>query len=51
MIQTIKMEHCFDSDVGNIKNGVRDGRQLGSYLTNILDENILILTFYGCIEA
>ena len=29
MIQTIKMEHWFDSEVWNIKDGVQDGRQLG----------------------
>ena len=31
MIQTIKMEHCFDSEGWNIKDGVQDGRQLGTY--------------------
>ena len=30
MIQTIKMEHWFDSEGWNIKDGVQDGRQLGS---------------------
>ena len=29
MIQTIKMEHSFDSEVWNIKDGVQDGLQLG----------------------
>ena len=28
MTQTIKMEHCFDSEGRNIKDGVQDGRQL-----------------------
>ena len=30
MIQTIKIEHCFDSEGWNIKYGVHDVRQLGS---------------------
>ena len=30
MIQTIKLEHGFDSKGWNIKDGVKDGRQLGS---------------------
>ena len=30
MIKTIKMEYCFDSEGWNIKDGVQDGRQLGS---------------------
>ena len=30
MIQTIKMEHCIDSEGRNIKDGVQNGRQLGS---------------------
>ena len=30
MLQTVKMEHWFDSEGGNIKDGVQDGRQLGS---------------------
>ena len=30
MIQTIKMEHFFDSEGWNIKDGVQNGRQLGS---------------------
>ena len=30
MIQTIKMEHWFESEGWNIKDGVQDGRQLGS---------------------
>ena len=30
MIQTIKMEHLFDSEGLNIKDGVQNGRQLGS---------------------
>ena len=30
MIQTIKMEHCIDSESRNIKDGVQNGRQLGS---------------------
>ena len=30
MIQTIKMEHWFDSEGWNIKDDVHDGRQLGS---------------------
>ena len=30
MIQTIKMEHWFDSEGWNIKDGDQDGRQLGS---------------------
>ena len=29
MLQPITMEHYFDSDAWNIKNGVQDGRQLG----------------------
>ena len=29
MIQTIKIEHWFDSEVWNIKDGVQDGGQLG----------------------
>ena len=29
MIQTIKMEHCFDLEGLNIKDGVQNGRQLG----------------------
>ena len=29
MIQTIKMEHWFDSVGWKIKDGVQDGRQLG----------------------
>ena len=29
MIQTIKMEHCFVSEGLNIKDGVKDGSQLG----------------------
>ena len=28
MLQPIKMEHCFDSEDWNIKDGVKDGRQL-----------------------
>ena len=31
MIQMIKMEHWFDSEGWNIKDGVQDGRQLGCY--------------------
>ena len=30
MIQTIKMDHWFDSEGWNIKESVQDGRQLGS---------------------
>ena len=30
MIQTIKMEHWFDSQGWTIKDGVQDGHQLGS---------------------
>ena len=30
MIQTIQIEHCFDSDSRNVKDGVKNGRQLGS---------------------
>ena len=30
MIQTIKIEHYFDSEGCNIKDGVQNGRQLGS---------------------
>ena len=30
MIQMIKMEHWFDSEGWNIKDGVQDGRQLAS---------------------
>ena len=30
MIQTMKMEHCFDSKGWNIKDGVQNDRQLGS---------------------
>ena len=30
MIQTIQMEHWFDSKGQNIKDGVKDGSQLGS---------------------
>ena len=30
MIQTIKIEHWFDSEGWNIKDGVKDGRKLGS---------------------
>ena len=30
MIQTIKIEHWFDSEGCNIKDGALDGRQLGS---------------------
>ena len=30
MIQRIKTEHCFDSEGSNIKDGVQNGRQLGS---------------------
>ena len=29
MLQPITMEHYFDSDAWNIKDGVQDGRQLG----------------------
>ena len=29
MLQPIKMEHYFDSEGLNIKDGVQDGRQLG----------------------
>ena len=29
MLQPIKMEHYFDSEGCNIKDGVQDGRQLG----------------------
>ena len=29
MIQTIKLEHCIDSEGRNIKDGVQSGRQLG----------------------
>ena len=29
MLKPIKMEHCFDSEGWNIKEGVQDGRQLG----------------------
>ena len=29
MLQSIKMEHCFDSEGLNIKDGIQDGRQLG----------------------
>ena len=28
-MQPIKMEHCFDSEGRNIKDGVQDGRHLG----------------------
>ena len=30
MKQTIKMEHSFDSEGWNIKDGIRNGRQLRS---------------------
>ena len=30
MIQTIKMDHFIDSEGRNIKDGVQNGRQLGS---------------------
>ena len=39
MVKTINLEHCFDSEGCSIKDGVQNGRQLGSYisyLTNIL---------------
>ena len=29
MLQSIKMEHYFDSEGWNFKDGVQDGRQLG----------------------
>ena len=29
MLQQIKMEHCFDSEGWNIKDGVQVGRQVG----------------------
>ena len=29
MLQPIKMEHCFDSEGWNIKDGVQYGRQVG----------------------
>ena len=29
MLLPIKIEHCFDSEGWNIKDGVQDGRQLG----------------------
>ena len=29
MFQPIKVEHCFDSEGWNIKDGVQDGRQEG----------------------
>ena len=28
MMQTIKMEHCFDSEGWNIKDSIQDGGQL-----------------------
>ena len=30
MLQAIKMEHYFHSEGRNIKDGVQDGRQIGS---------------------
>ena len=30
MTQTIQIEHCFDSEGCNSKDGVQNGRQLGS---------------------
>ena len=37
MIQTIKLEHCFDSEGWNIKDDVQNGRQLGS--EDLFDQN------------
>ena len=37
MIQTIKMEYCLDSEGLNIKDGVQNGRQLGS--EDLFDQN------------
>ena len=53
MLQPIKMEHYFDSEGWNIKDGVQDGRQLGfkTYMTNRLDKNALNLTFYEYLDA
>ena len=31
MLQPIKMEHCFDSESWNIKDGIQKYRQLGFY--------------------
>ena len=49
MLQLIKIEHYFDSEGCNLKDGDQDDRQ--TYMTDILDKNTLILTFYGCLEA
>ena len=46
MMLTINIEHCFDSEGWNIKDGIQKAPQARkTYLTNILDKNILILTF------
>ena len=37
MLQPIKMEHYFDSEGWNIKDGVQDGRQLG--LEDLYDQH------------
>ena len=31
MVKTINLERCFDSEGCSIKDGVQNGRQLGSY--------------------
>ena len=53
MLQPMKMEHYSDSEGWNIKDGVRVAVSLASktYMTNMLNKNTLILTFYGCLEA
>ena len=53
MIQTIKSEYGFDSEGRNLKISSKMAVSYvpKTYFTKNLDINILILTFYGCLEA
>ena len=48
-MQTIKLEHGFDSEGYKFKDGVQDDRQI--YLTSKLDIKHFNFDFNGCLEA
>ena len=43
MIQTIKMEHCFDAEGWNIKDDIKNGRPLG--LEDLFDQHTQLKSF------
>ena len=50
MIQTIKMDYCFDSEVEILKKASKMAASLALklYLTNVLNKNHFNFDFYGC---